>query len=293
MPSSTRLGRLELRRALDADRAAERRAFGSAADALALLRQLRVDPSLARRLVHATGARVPASRSSDDALRALARLLWRGTYVLCELGPGFRVPPREMPSDAPAIDEPPPEVAEAEGDGHPPAIVPPEYPRVAAYITDGLYAALKEAERELEEQLFRGLPPMPVDEVPHAFRDIGKDKRLEIAAATHHATLALDRMVHQEGELGSPAGILPEVYRDLAGTKRSQVQGSILAIAGTLERLFYAGDTDLATAEGALHSNALPPVLRETTGVKVRGVRDSTEGAASRLDALLYAGFDD
>lgn len=290
MGLSARLGSLELRRAGDAERGAPRRAIASAADALAILRQHRVAPALAARLVHAAGGRV--SGSAGEALRALATLVWRGTYVLLDRGPGFRVPLLEMPSGEPQLTEPPPEVEEEEGDGHPPAIVPDEYPRVASYMVSGLYTALKEAERELEEQLFRGLAPAPEDQVPLAYREIGKKKQLEIGAAVHHATLALDRMMHQEGELPSPADTLPGVYRDLADTKRSQVQQSILTIADSLARLVYAGDTDIAMAEGTLHSNALPPVLRETTDVKVRGVRDSTEGAAGRLNALLYTGFE-
>jgi len=290
MGLSARLGTLELRRATDAADGAKRRVVASAADALALLRQHRMAPALAARLVHAIGARTPASRA--DALHALATLLWRGTYVLLDHGPGFRVPLLEMPSGEPQLTEPPPEVEEEEGDGHPPAIVPDEYPRVASYMVSGLYTALKKAERELEEQLFRGLAPEPVDQVPLAYQEIGKKKQLEIGAAVHHATLALERITHQEGELPSPADTLPEVYRDLADTKRSQVQQSILTIADSLARLVYAGDKDLAMAEGALHSNALPPVLRETTDVKVRGVRDSTEGAAGRLNALLYIGFE-
>lgn len=292
MISLARLGRLELRRAADADRGAERRAIASAADALAMLRQLRLDPSLARRLVHVVSPGL-ALRTEGDALRALARLVWRGTYVLLDHGRQFRIPLHEQPSTPLEEEVPPPEVEEVEDDGHPPAIVPPEYPRVASYMTSGLYAALKEAERELEEQLYRGLAPMPVDEVPHAYRDIGKDHQLEIGAAAHHALQALERMMHQEGELPTPADSLPDVYRDLADTKRTQVQQSIFTIAESLASLCYAGDTDLAMAEGTLHSNALPPVLRETTQGKVRGVRDSTEGAASRLDALLYVGFDD
>jgi len=287
---AARLGSLELRRARDADRGAKRRAVTSAADALALLRQLRVDPSLARRLIHTAGV---SARSAEDALRALALLLWRGTYVLLELGPSFRVPLHELPSDEPQDDVPPPEVAEAEDDGHPPAIVPPEYPRVAAYITNGLYAAVKEAERELEEQLFRGHAPVPADRVPLAYRETGHDGHVEITAATHHAVLALDRMLHQPDELGSPTDAVPNAYRDIADTKRAQVQQSIFTIADSLERLFYAGDDELSMAEGTLHSNALPPVLRESTDVKVRAVRDSTEGAASRLNALLYVGFDE
>ncbi len=292
MHLSARLGRFELCRAIDADRTAARRTIASAGDALGLLRLLRCDASLARALVHAVGARAPLSRSSDDALRALSVLLWRGTYVLIDLGPGFRVPPLEAPPHEEQIEEPEPPPPEEPDDGHPPAIVPPEYPRVAGFIMSGLFAATDQARRTLDEQLYRGLAPIPVAEVPDAYRDIGKDKQLELKAAAHHATQKLERMLHAEGELGNPTDTVPGVYRDLADVKRTQVQQSIVHIASSLDRLLYAGDTDLAMAEGTLHSNALPPVLRENTDVKVRAVVDSTTSAASRLDVLLYDGFE-
>lgn len=291
MQLSARLGRYELCRAMDADGAA-RRPIASAGDALALLRQLRCDASIARALVHAAGARVPLSRASDDALRALAVLLWRGTYVLLELGPGFRVPPLESPPRQQDEHEPEREAEEDAEDGHPPAIVPPEYPRVAAYIAGGLDASVAEAHRRLEEQRYRMLPPMPLAQVPDAYRDIGADKQREIKAAAHYASLKLERMMHFGHEIADPTQLVPDTYRELAESKRSHVAQSAGRIADTLDRFLYAGDPELDAAEGSLHSNALPPVLRNNTDVKVRAVRDSTSVAATRLDSLLYRGFE-
>jgi hypothetical protein len=284
---SARLGRFELRRAHAGGRAA--RSFTSAADALTFLRQQGMPRASARRLVHAAGA---SSRADGDSLRELALLLWRGTYVLAAPQPFFRVPPVEESEAEPEAVELEPTPPEEPDDGHPPAIVPPEYPRVASYIAQGLWTAVKEAERELDEQLHRGLPPMPLDQLPAVFRDLAREKRLSMEAAVHHATLIVDRLIHRGG-VPDPKDFVAPVYREIAVNEGVQVQHTVERVAGKLDALLYRGDTDLGMLEGTLHSQSLPRALRETTDRKVGVVRDATNAAASSLDRLLHRGFDE
>src|SRR5690606_18476408 len=109
----------------------------SAAEALLLLRRLRLSPSVVRRLVGGSGRR----GRDADALRTLAGLVARGRYLLLEHPPPERVvmvQDEAIETEAEVLE---PTVAEPERDSRPPAIVPDEYPRCAARIEAGLWAA--------------------------------------------------------------------------------------------------------------------------------------------------------
>ncbi len=244
--------RFSLRRARDLRAGDTPRRIASMAEGLAILRQLRIERGRARQLVHAAGTRVHAQ---DDVLRALATLLWRGAYVVCEEQRAYSVPPTEssaVEETENEVEAPTPGPTE---EGHPPAIVPYAYPQVATYITSGVWAAEREAESELEAQLYTGLAPLPDDVVPTAYRDMASTKEQEIVAATHHASTAIERLLHNNNGLTEPIDRVPDTYREIADGKRAQVTTVVGSIADRLGSLFYQGDTDLALAEGDLFND--------------------------------------
>lgn len=234
MAVSARTGRYELCAGRSAPAEAKRLRPASAGEALLLLRRLRLSSSVVRRLVGGSGRR----GRDADGLRVLAGLVARGRYVLLEHPPPARiVMVRDEPVEAEAeVFEP--AVAEAERDSRPPAIVPDEYPRCAARIEGGLWAAEGEAERRIERELFRGLAPEPDQVVAQVYREVAERGGLAVTTVVNQAVQVIERQLHSGG-IPVLAQMVPQVFVDIAASKGSQIVAQVGSIADRLDQLLF------------------------------------------------------
>jgi hypothetical protein len=249
MLQSARLGRYELATPTHAPPDARVHRVRSANDALSWLRRLRLSPAQVRRLVgRSAGAR---SGRDEDALRALAGLLARGTYVLFEHAPPERI---VMVLDAPVETEAEvlePIANESERDEKPPAIVPYEYPRCASRIESGLWAAEKAAERELERQLYNGLGPEPAGRIQDVYREVAERAGSTVSGIVGQVVTLIERQLFTNGSIPRLADTVPQTYVQIAAQKGERITAQVNGIADRLDRLLFSS---------AELSRAIPPL---------------------------------
>lgn len=239
MQPSARFGRYELCAAPAVPEGAVRHRVRSATDALSMLRRLRPSPGVVRRLVGRSATARPGR--DEDALRTLAGLLARGSYVLCEHPAPARV---VMVLDAPVETEAEtlePVVAESTRDEKPPAIVPYEYPRCASRIEGGLWAAERAAERELERQLYSGLGPEPAGSIPQTYREVAERSGGTVTGIVDRAVQLIERQLYTSGSLPRLNDTVPQIYTELAASKGERIKGQVDQIADRLDRLLFHG----------------------------------------------------
>jgi hypothetical protein len=238
MPQSARFGRFELCTPHFVPPDTKRHRVRTAGDALSWLRRLRPSAAAVRRLVGRTaGGR---SGRDDDALRTLAGLLARGTYLLVE----YPLPTRiVMVLDAPVETEAEvlePIANESTRDEKPPAIIPYEYPRCASRIESGLWAAEKAAERELERQIYNGLPPEPASQIQEVYREVAERSSSAIEGVINQTVSLIERQLFTSGSLPNPANTVPQIYTELAAQKGERIAAQVGGIADQLERLLFS-----------------------------------------------------
>jgi hypothetical protein len=283
--TTLRFGSYELTSARDANGAARRR-FAGWSDCLSLLSRYRLDRAAVRAIVRRSGANV---RSDQDALRELARLVFRGAYVVLERPP-VRVPLMEMPAEPAPFEEYERETKEDEGDGHPTAIVPREYPLLAAREKQAVETAVALANAELDKQIHRNMPVEPEDKVPEIYRGDAHVTALEIQTLVNTTADALKEHEYTFGA-DEPSDSLPALYRSGAQETMGAITGIIDTHAVSIGSLTYAGLDHVLAAEKTLNSDATPTAYRGITSEKTQGVKDATNVSANALDALLYQGM--
>jgi hypothetical protein len=266
-----------------------RRRFASPADCLVLLRRL--DRRVVRTLVLRAGGTLRTS-SHDEALRALASLLYRGAYVLRERDP-VRVAMLEVPAEPDDFEEERPEAEESDDEGLPTAIVPREYPLLASRLMNATWVAEKAAEAELAKQLWTGMGDPEPDRVPEEYRKMAELKGSEIAATAATAAAQIESLEYIGFTEGGGEAV-PAEYRGVAETSSVVVQDVVGTVRESLSKLVYPGTLEeLITAEQRLHGDTVTKELRTISETKGLGVKEATSNAAHSLEQLLYEGFDD
>ena len=131
-----------------------------------------------------------------------------------------------------------PTVAEAERDSRPPAIVPDEYPRCAARIEGGLWSAEKEAERRIEQELYRGIAPEPDQAVAQVYREVAERGGLAVTTVVNQAVQVIERQLHTGG-IPVLSQSVPQVFVDIAASKGAQIVAQVGRVADRLDQLLF------------------------------------------------------
>lgn len=265
---------------------ARRRRFSGVNDCLSLLSRSRIDRGAVRMIVRRAGV---SARTDDEALRALAALVFRGAYLVLERPP-VKVPRLELPAEEPEIEVYEREFAEDKDDGLPTAIVPREYPLLASREKQAVDTAVALANAELDKQIHRSMPREPEDKVPEIYRTDSRTTGKEIQAITNTMSDNLQRLEYTF-PADEPSDQLPALYRSGAEETKGGVVGVITTHVDSLSRLEYEGLDKLESAATVMHSQATPREYQGISREKRQGVKDATNVAANALDALLYQGM--